>query len=161
MFSYKWYGAFTAFGGRRTGYIAKPLGDRFAEAFAEHLHERIRKEFWGNQASETLSNEELIKEKYVGIRPAPGYPACPEHSEKATLFSWLGSTDKIGTELTTSFAMWPPSSVSGFYYANPQSEYFNVGKIAGDQLEDYAKRKGWTLDEAKRWLAPNLDDSIA
>ena len=141
--------------------LAQSLGDRFAEAFAEHLHERIRKEFWGNQASETLSNEELIKEKYVGIRPAPGYPACPEHSEKATLFSWLGSTDKIGTELTTSFAMWPPSSVSGFYYANPQSEYFNVGKIAGDQLEDYAKRKGWTLDEAKRWLAPNLDDSIA
>ena len=141
--------------------LAQSLGDRFAEAFAEHLHERIRKEFWGNQASETLSNEELIKEKYVGIRPAPGYPACPEHSEKAPLFDWLGSTDKIGTQLTTSFAMWPPSSVSGFYYANPESQYFNVGKIAGDQLEDYAKRKGWTLDEAKRWLAPNLDDSIS
>ncbi|CAB1215810.1 methionine synthase [Acinetobacter bouvetii] len=141
--------------------LAQSLGDRFAEAFAEHLHERIRKEFWGNQASETLSNEELIKEKYVGIRPAPGYPACPEHSEKAPLFDWLGSTDKIGTQLTTSFAMWPPSSVSGFYYANPESQYFNVGKIAGDQLEDYAKRKGWTLDEAKRWLAPNLDDSVS
>jgi 5-methyltetrahydrofolate--homocysteine methyltransferase len=140
--------------------LAQSLGDRFAEAFAEHLHERIRKEFWGNQASEQLSNEELIKEKYVGIRPAPGYPACPEHSEKAPLFDWLGSTDKIGTQLTTSFAMWPPSSVSGFYYANPESQYFNVGKIAGDQLEDYAKRKGWTLDEAKRWLAPNLDDSV-
>ena len=141
--------------------LAQSLGDRFAEAFAEHLHERIRKEFWGNQASETLSNEELIKEKYVGIRPAPGYPACPEHSEKAPLFDWLGSTDKIGTQLTTSFAMWPPSSVSGFYYANPESQYFNVGKISGDQLEDYAKRKGWTLDEAKRWLAPNLDDSVS
>ena len=140
--------------------LAQSLGDRFAEAFAEHLHERIRKEFWGNQASEQLSNEELIKEKYVGIRPAPGYPACPEHSEKAPLFDWLGSTDKIGTQLTSSFAMWPPSSVSGFYYANPVSQYFNVGKIAGDQLEDYAKRKGWTLDEAKRWLAPNLDDSV-
>lgn len=140
--------------------LAQSLGDRFAEAFAEHLHERIRKEFWGNQVSEQLSNEELIKEKYVGIRPAPGYPACPEHSEKAPLFDWLGSTDKIGTQLTTSFAMWPPSSVSGFYYANPESQYFNVGKIAGDQLEDYAKRKGWTLDEAKRWLAPNLDDSV-
>ncbi|MGC3819859.1 methionine synthase [Acinetobacter sp. G11] len=140
--------------------LVQSLGDRFAEAFAEHLHERIRKEFWGNQASEQLSNEELIKEKYVGIRPAPGYPACPEHSEKAPLFDWLGSTDKIGTQLTSSFAMWPPSSVSGFYYANPESQYFNVGKIAGDQLEDYAKRKGWTLDEAKRWLAPNLDDSI-
>ncbi|WP_349929012.1 methionine synthase [Acinetobacter sp. A1-4-2] len=140
--------------------LVQSLGDRFAEAFAEHLHERIRKEFWGNQASESLSNEELIKEKYVGIRPAPGYPACPEHSEKAPLFDWLGSTDKIGTFLTSSFAMWPPSSVSGFYYANPESQYFNVGKIAGDQLEDYAKRKGWTLDEAKRWLAPNLDDSV-
>jgi 5-methyltetrahydrofolate--homocysteine methyltransferase len=140
--------------------LAQSLGDRFAEAFAEHLHERIRKEFWGNQAAEALSNEDLIKEKYVGIRPAPGYPACPEHSEKAPLFDWLGSTDKIGTQLTSSFAMWPPSSVSGFYYANPESQYFNVGKIAGDQLKDYAARKGWTLDEAKRWLAPNLDDSI-
>lgn len=140
--------------------MVQALGDRFAEAFAEHLHERIRKEFWGYQADEQLSNEELIKEKYVGIRPAPGYPACPEHSEKAPLFDWLGTTDKIGTYLTTSFAMWPPSSVSGFYYANPETEYFNVGKISGDQLEDYAKRKGWTLDEAKRWLAPNLDDSM-
>ncbi|MHA3049084.1 methionine synthase [Acinetobacter sp. ANC 4639] len=140
--------------------LIQSLADRFAEAFAEHLHERIRKEFWGYQANETLSNEELIKEKYVGIRPAPGYPACPEHSEKATLFNWLGSTEKIGTQLTSSFAMWPPSSVSGFYYSLPQSEYFNVGKISQDQLEDYAKRKGWTLDEAKRWLAPNLDDSI-
>jgi 5-methyltetrahydrofolate--homocysteine methyltransferase len=141
--------------------LAQSLGDRFAEAFAEHLHERIRKEFWGYQADEQLSNEELIKEKYVGIRPAPGYPACPEHSEKASLFDWLGTTDKIGTQLTSSFAMWPPSSVSGFYYANPQSEYFNVGKIALDQLEDYAKSKNWTLDEAKRWLAPNLDDSVS
>ncbi|OTG65549.1 methionine synthase [Acinetobacter silvestris] len=141
--------------------LAQSLGDRFAEAFAEHLHERIRKEFWGYQANEQLSNEDLIKEKYVGIRPAPGYPACPEHSEKATLFNWLGSTEKIGTELTTSFAMWPPSSVSGFYYSNPQSEYFNVGKISQDQLDDYAQRKNWTLDEAKRWLAPNLDDSVS
>ena len=140
--------------------MAQALGDRFAEAFAEHLHQRIRKEFWGYQADEQLSNEDLIKEKYVGIRPAPGYPACPEHSEKAPLFDWLGTTDKIGTYLTSSFAMWPPSSVSGFYYANPETEYFNVGKISGDQLEDYAKRKGWTLDEAKRWLAPNLDDSV-
>ncbi|KAA8735341.1 methionine synthase [Acinetobacter qingfengensis] len=141
--------------------LVQSLGDRFAEAFAEHLHERIRKEYWGYQSNEQLSNEELIKEKYVGIRPAPGYPACPEHSEKAVLFDWLGSTDKIGTYLTSSFAMWPPSSVSGFYYSLPQSEYFNVGKIALDQLEGYAKRKGWTLDEAKRWLAPNLDDSIS
>ncbi|MGL5141719.1 MAG: vitamin B12 dependent-methionine synthase activation domain-containing protein, partial [Acinetobacter baumannii] len=141
--------------------LVQSLADRFAEAFAEHLHERIRKEFWGYKADEQLSNEELIKEKYVGIRPAPGYPACPEHSEKAVLFDWLGSTDKIGTKLTEHFAMMPPSSVSGFYYSHPQSEYFNVGKISQDQLEDYAKRKGWTLDEAKRWLGPNLDDSIA
>ena len=141
--------------------LAQSLGDRFAEAFAEHLHERIRKEFWGYQVDEQLSNEDLIKEKYVGIRPAPGYPACPEHSEKAVLFDWLGSTDKIGTQLTSSFAMWPPSSVSGFYYSLPQSEYFNVGKIAQDQLDDYAARKNWSLDEAKRWLAPNLDDSIS
>jgi 5-methyltetrahydrofolate--homocysteine methyltransferase len=141
--------------------MVQALGDRFAEAFAEHLHQRIRKEFWGYQADEQLSNDELIKEKYVGIRPAPGYPACPEHSEKAPLFDWLGTTEKMGTHLTSSFAMWPPSSVSGFYYANPETEYFNVGKISGDQLEDYAKRKGWTLDEAKRWLAPNLDDSIS
>ncbi len=140
--------------------LVQSLADRFAEAFAEHLHERIRKEFWGYKADEQLSNEDLIKEKYVGIRPAPGYPACPEHSEKAVLFDWLGSTDKIGTKLTEHFAMMPPSSVSGFYYSHPQSEYFNVGKISQDQLEDYAKRKGWTLDEAKRWLAPNLDDSI-
>ena len=96
----------------------------------------------------------------VGNHPAPGYSACPEHSEKATLFAWLGSTDAIGTQLTSSFAKWPPSSVSGFYYSHPQSEYFNVGKIAQDQLQDYAARKGWTLDEAKRWLAPNLDDSV-
>ncbi|MDV2441856.1 methionine synthase [Acinetobacter gerneri] len=151
---------FKAKGDDYSAILVQSLGDRFAEAFAEHLHERIRKEFWGYQADEKLSNEELIKEKYVGIRPAPGYPACPEHSEKASLFDWLGSTDKIGTQLTSSFAMWPPSSVSGFYYSNPESQYFNVGKISLDQLEDYAKRKNWTLDEAKRWLAPNLDDSI-
>ncbi|MCO8058379.1 MULTISPECIES: methionine synthase [Acinetobacter] len=151
---------FKAKGDDYSAILVQSLGDRFAEAFAEHLHERIRKEFWGYQPNEQLSNEELIKEKYVGIRPAPGYPACPEHSEKATLFNWLGSTEKIGTQLTSSFAMWPPSSVSGFYYANPASEYFNAGKISLDQLEDYAQRKGWSLDEAKRWLAPNLDDSI-
>uniref|UniRef100_UPI00241F16D2 vitamin B12 dependent-methionine synthase activation domain-containing protein n=1 Tax=Acinetobacter venetianus TaxID=52133 RepID=UPI00241F16D2 len=140
--------------------LVQSLADRFAEAFAEHLHERIRKEFWGYKTDEILTNEELIKEKYVGIRPAPGYPACPEHSEKAVLFDWLDSEAKIGTKLTEHFAMIPPSSVSGFYYSHPESEYFNVGKISQDQLEDYAKRKGWTLDEAKRWLAPNLDDSI-
>lgn len=151
---------FKAKGDDYSAILAQSLGDRFAEAFAEHLHERIRKEFWGYQADEQLSNEELIKEKYVGIRPAPGYPACPEHSEKAVLFDWLGTTKNIGTQLTSSFAMWPPSSVSGFYYSLPQSEYFNVGKISQDQLDDYAQRKNWSIDEAKRWLAPNLDDSI-
>jgi 5-methyltetrahydrofolate--homocysteine methyltransferase len=151
---------FKAKGDDYSAILVQSLADRFAEAFAEHLHERIRKEFWGYKADETLGNEELIKEKYVGIRPAPGYPACPEHSEKAVLFDWLGSTDKIGTQLTEHFAMMPPSSVSGFYYSHPDSEYFNVGKISQDQLEDYAKRKGWTIDVAKRWLGPNLDDSI-
>ncbi|AOA57526.1 methionine synthase [Acinetobacter larvae] len=140
--------------------LVQSLADRFAEAFAEHLHERVRKEFWGYQADEQFSNAELIKEKYVGIRPAPGYPACPEHSEKAVLFDWLGTTEKIGTQLTSNFAMWPPSSVSGFYYSLPQSEYFNVGKISEDQVADYAARKGWDMTQAKRWLAPNLDDSV-
>lgn len=137
--------------------LVQSLADRLAEAFAEHLHERVRKEFWGYIPDEQLDNEALIKEKYVGIRPAPGYPACPEHSEKATLFNWLGSTERIGTQLTEHYAMWPPSSVSGFYYSHPQSEYFNVGKISRDQLEDYAKRKGWDVEKAERWLAPNLE----
>jgi 5-methyltetrahydrofolate--homocysteine methyltransferase len=156
----EWAHEFKAKGDDYSAILVQSLADRFAEAFAEHLHERIRKEFWGYKADETLGNEELIKEKYVGIRPAPGYPACPEHSEKAVLFDWLGSTDKIGTQLTEHFAMMPPSSVSGFYYSHPNSEYFNVGKISQDQLEDYAQRKGWTIDVAKRWLGPNLDDSI-
>ena len=137
--------------------LVQSLADRLAEAFAEHLHERIRKEFWGYVPDEQLDNEALIKEKYVGIRPAPGYPACPEHSEKATLFNWLGSTERIGTQLTEHYAMWPPSSVSGFYYSHPQSEYFNVGKVSRDQLEDYAQRKGWDIEKAERWLAPNLE----
>lgn len=137
--------------------LVQSLADRLAEAFAEHLHERIRKEFWGYVPDEQLDNEALIKEKYVGIRPAPGYPACPEHSEKATLFNWLGSTERIGTQLTEHYAMWPPSSVSGFYYSHPQSEYFNVGKISPDQLQDYAQRKGWDIEKAERWLAPNLE----
>lgn len=137
--------------------LVQSLADRLAEAFAEHLHERIRKEFWGYVPDEQLDNEALIKEKYVGIRPAPGYPACPEHSEKATLFNWLGSTERIGTQLTEHYAMWPPSSVSGFYYSHPKSEYFNVGKISRDQLEDYALRKGWDVEKAERWLAPNLE----
>ncbi len=136
--------------------MVQAVCDRFAEAFAEHLHEVIRKQFWGYQANENLTNEELIKEKYVGIRPAPGYPACPEHTEKGKLFDWLDTTNAIGTYLTESYAMWPPSSVSGFYYSHPESSYFNIGKISQDQLEDYAKRKGWDIKTAEKWLAPNL-----
>ena len=136
--------------------MVQALSDRLAEAFAEHLHERVRKDYWGYQADETLTNDELIKEKYVGIRPAPGYPACPEHTEKGKLFDWLGTVEAIGTTLTESYAMWPASSVSGFYYSHPESEYFNVGKIGRDQLEDYAERKDWDIKTAEKWLNPNL-----
>ncbi len=136
--------------------MVQALSDRLAEAFAEHLHELIRKDYWGYQADENLTNDEMIKEKYVGIRPAPGYPACPEHSEKGKLFDWLGTVEAIGTTLTESYAMWPASSVSGFYYSHPDSEYFNVGKISRDQLEDYAKRKDWDMKTAEKWLNPNL-----
>jgi len=136
--------------------MTQALSDRLAEAFAEHLHELIRKEYWGYQADENLTNDEMIKEKYVGIRPAPGYPACPEHTEKGKLFEWIGTGDAIGTKLTESYAMWPASSVSGFYYSHPESEYFNVGKISSDQLESYAERKGWDIKTAEKWLNPNL-----
>ncbi|PKZ68951.1 methionine synthase [Moraxella osloensis] len=136
--------------------MVQALCDRFAEAFAEHLHELIRKKYWGYQAAEHLTNEELIKEKYVGIRPAPGYPACPDHTEKGKLFDWLDTTNAIGTYLTESYAMYPASSVSGFYYSHPESDYFNVGKISQDQLEDYARRKGWDKATAEKWLNPNL-----
>lgn len=136
--------------------MVQALSDRLAEAFAEHLHELIRKDYWGYQADENLTNDEMIKEKYVGIRPAPGYPACPEHTEKGKLFDWLGTVEAIGTTLTESYAMWPASSVSGFYYSHPDSEYFNVGKISTDQLESYAERKGWDTKTAEKWLNPNL-----
>lgn len=138
--------------------MVQAVCDRFAESFAEHLHERVRKEFWGYQTDESLTNDELIKEKYIGIRPAPGYPACPEHTEKGTLFEWLDTTATIGTYLTESYAMYPPSSVSGFYYSLPESCYFNVGKISQDQLEHYAKLKGWDMATAKKWLNPNLGE---
>lgn len=136
--------------------MVQAICDRFAEAFAEHLHELVRKQYWGYQADENLTNDELIKEKYVGIRPAPGYPACPDHTEKGKLFDWLDTTNAIGTFLTESYAMYPASSVSGFYYSHPESDYFNVGKISQDQLEDYAKRKGWDKATAEKWLSPNL-----
>jgi 5-methyltetrahydrofolate--homocysteine methyltransferase len=133
------------------------LADRLAEAFAECLHERTRKEFWGYAKDEVLSNEDLIKEQYMGIRPAPGYPACPDHTEKYKLFSLLGGEEATGIHLTESLAMYPASSVCGWYFAHPESKYFGVGKISNDQLEDYTKRKGMSLDEATRWLRPILE----
>jgi 5-methyltetrahydrofolate--homocysteine methyltransferase len=136
--------------------MLKALADRLAEASAEYMHERVRKEFWGYAADEDLSNEELIKEKYRGIRPAPGYPANPEHTEKGTLWSLLNPDEEIGLELTSSYAMTPTAAVSGWYFAHPESKYFGVGSIGRDQAEDYAKRKGWTIEEAEKWLAPNL-----
>ena len=136
--------------------LLESLADRLAEAFAERMHQRVRKEFWGYQPDETLDNEALIGERYVGIRPAPGYPACPEHTEKATLFELMDVTRRAGIELTESMAMWPGAAVSGWYFSHPQSQYFVVGRLAQDQVADYAKRKGWTLQEAERWLGPNL-----
>jgi 5-methyltetrahydrofolate--homocysteine methyltransferase len=137
--------------------ILKALADRLAEAFAEHMHERMRKEFWGFVPDESLDNDALIAEKYRGIRPAPGYPACPEHTEKATLFKLLDVTRNTGIELTEGFSMYPAAAVSGWYYSHPGSQYFVVGRLGKDQVEDYARRKGWALAEAERWLASNLD----
>ncbi|MFP5402494.1 MAG: methionine synthase [Gammaproteobacteria bacterium] len=148
--------AFTAAHDDYSAILFQALCDRLAEAFAEHLHLRVRREFWGYAREEALTNEALIAEQYQGIRPAPGYPACPEHSEKAGLFAILNATNEIGVKLTENFAMWPGASVSGFYLSHPDSQYFAVAKIERDQVEDYARRKGWTLQEAERWLAPNL-----
>jgi 5-methyltetrahydrofolate--homocysteine methyltransferase len=136
--------------------IAKALCDRLAEAFAEAMHQRVRKELWGYAKGEKLTNEELILEKYQGIRPAPGYPAQPDHTEKATLWKLMDIESATGIELTESFAMWPGASVSGLYFAHPDSHYFGVGKVERDQVEDYASRKGWTVAEAERWLSPVL-----
>ncbi|GIZ09183.1 methionine synthase [Flavobacterium sp. UMI-01] len=138
--------------------MVKALADRFAEAFAEYLHERVRKEFWGYDADESLSNEELIKEKYKGIRPAPGYPACPDHLEKPTIWKLLNVEEAIGVKLTDSMAMWPASSVSGYYFGNPESKYFGLGKIKDDQVIDYAKRRSISTDLAMKWLSPNIAD---
>ena len=137
--------------------MLQALADRLAEAFAEALHLQTRKEFWGYGADEQLSNEELIKEQYMGIRPAPGYPACPDHTEKYKLFDLLQATETIGIGLTESLAMYPASSVCGWYFSNPQSQYFGVGKIQRDQLEDYAKRKNMSIELAERWLSPVLE----
>ncbi|WP_422859088.1 methionine synthase [Flagellimonas sp. S174] len=136
--------------------MIKALADRLAEAFAEYLHKEIRLKHWGYAKSESLSNEDLIDEKYRGIRPAPGYPACPDHLEKLTIWKLLGVEDKIGVELTESLAMWPAASVSGYYFANPDAKYFGLGKIKQDQVEDFANRKQISLKEAQKWLAPNI-----
>nr|WP_200950018.1 methionine synthase [Nocardioides sp. Root151] len=136
--------------------MLEALADRLAEAFAERLHQRVRTEFWGHDAGETLSNEDLIAEKYHGIRPAPGYPACPEHTEKQTLWELLDVTANTGIELTESMAMWPGAAVSGWYFSHPQAQYFVVGRLQRDQVLDYARRKGWTQAEAERWLSSNL-----
>ncbi|MPZ57931.1 MAG: methionine synthase [Rhizobiales bacterium] len=137
--------------------LVKALADRLAEALAERLHQRVRKEYWGYASDEALTNAELIAEAYRGIRPAPGYPAQPDHSEKATLFSLLDCERATGVKLTESFAMWPGASVCGLYFSHPQSRYFGVGKIGQDQVTDYARRKGWTVEDCERWLAPILN----
>ena len=136
--------------------LLKALADRLAEAFAEHMHERVRREFWGYSPKENLTNEELIREKYRGIRPAPGYPACPDHSEKTTLFRILGAESNAGMTLTESFAMTPGASVSGWYFAHPEARYFGVSRVEKDQVTDYANRKGVDIDTIERWLRPVL-----
>lgn len=139
--------------------MIKALADRLAEAFAEYLHKKVRTEIWGYDQGEQLTNEELIKESYKGIRPAPGYPACPDHLEKRTIWSLLKVQERIGVKLTDSLAMWPASSVSGYYFAHPKSRYFGLGKIKEDQVADYAKRRGIPTEEAAKWLSPSIADS--
>jgi 5-methyltetrahydrofolate--homocysteine methyltransferase len=136
--------------------MLKALADRLAEAFAERMHELVRKEFWGYAGDENLDAHALIKEEYQGIRPAPGYPACPDHTEKQSLFDLLAAEESTGIRLTESFAMYPMASVSGWYFSHPESRYFGLGRITRDQLEDYAKRKGMSVEVAERWLSPNL-----
>ena len=138
--------------------MLKALADRLAEAFAELVHTKVRREYWGYAAQENLTNEELIKEKYRGIRPAPGYPAQPDHTEKLTIWKLLDVEKQTGISLTESLAMYPASSVSGLYFAHPDAQYFALGKINRDQLEDYAKRKGFSIEEAEKWLRPVLLD---
>ena len=140
------------------GIMVKAVADRLAEAFAEYLHEQVRKHYWGYAPDEALDNDALIREKYQGIRPAPGYAACPEHTEKQLIWDLLSVQSHTGMTLTESYAMWPGASVSGWYFAHPDAKYFAVAKIQADQVEDYAKRKGWTLQEAQKWLGPNLND---
>ena len=137
--------------------MVKALADRLAEAFAERLHESVRREHWGYAPNEHLDNHAIIREQYQGIRPAPGYPACPDHTEKRTLFELLDAERLVGVRLTESFAMLPASAVSGFYFWHPDARYFGVGKIERDQVEAYATRKGMDLATAERWLSPILN----
>lgn len=137
--------------------LSQSLADRLAEAFAERMHALVRRQFWGYEPDEALSTEDIIAEKYRGIRPAPGYPAQPDHTEKGTLFRLLEATEKAGIELTESYAMWPGAAVSGLYFSHPDSQYFGVGKIDADQVADYAARKGWDMATAEKWLAPILN----
>ncbi len=137
--------------------MVKALADRIAEALAERMHERVRREFWGYAADEILTDEARLNEEYRGIRPAPGYPAQPDHTEKATLFRLLEAERRIGVRLTENFAMWPGSSVSGLYFAHPDAHYFGVAKIERDQVEDYARRKGMSIADVERWLGPVLN----
>jgi len=153
----KWVEKFAAENDEYNKIMVQIIADRFVEAFAECLHQKVRKEYWGYEKNEGLSNEQLIKEEYKGIRPAPGYPACPDHTEKLKLFSLLNATENTGIELTETLAMDPPASVCGWYIAHPQSHYFGLGKIAHDQLKDYARRKGMTIEEAEKWLRPVLE----
>ncbi|MEZ5094915.1 MAG: vitamin B12 dependent-methionine synthase activation domain-containing protein [Nocardioides sp.] len=136
--------------------LLEALADRLAEAFAELLHQRVRTELWGYAADESLAPTELLRERFVGIRPAPGYPACPDHTAKQELWDLLGVAELTGIELTESMAMWPGASVSGWYFAHAEAQYFVVGRLARDQVEDYVKRRGWTLAEGERWLSANL-----
>ena len=138
--------------------MIKAIADRIAEAATEFLHERVRKEFWGYAKDENFDNDALIREKYQGIRPAPGYPACPDHTEKQTIFQLLNAEKEIGVSLTESLAMYPAASVSGWYFAHPEAKYFGLGKIKHDQVEDIAKRKGVEVAVMEKWLSPNLDD---
>src|SRR5690606_13232726 len=136
--------------------LLEALADRLAEAFAERLHELVRTQHWGHTKDEDLTNDDLIAERYSGVRPAPGYPACPDHTEKSAIWKLLDVEERAGIQLTESLAMWPGAAVSGWYFSHPQSQYFVVGRLARDQVAEYAERKGWTLAEAERWLSPNL-----
>ena len=136
--------------------MIKSIADRLAEAFAETIHQLVRKEYWGYAKDENLDNDALVREDYIGIRPAPGYPASPDHTEKKVLFDLLGAEDGAGIILTESYAMYPASSVSGLYFSHPESKYFNVGKIDKDQIEEYARRKNMSIEEIEKWLSPNL-----